>query len=96
MKSAYELAMERLQQDEPSTLRPLTEAQKTALAEVEAKFRARKAEREIFLEKQILDARRTGDRNELAMIEQQLRNERTRLDEECEAAKNKIRNSPPV
>lgn len=96
MKSAYELAMERLQQDDPSTAASLTESQKTALAELEAKFRARKAEREIFLQKQILDARRKGDRTELGMLEQQLRNERTRLDEECEAAKNKIRNAPPT
>lgn len=96
MKSAYELAMERLQQDDPSAPPSLSDAQKAELADVEAKFRARKAEREIFLQKQILDARRKGERTELAMLEQQLRNERTRLDEECEAAKNKIRHASPT
>jgi hypothetical protein len=91
MKSAYELAMERLQQDDPTPSVSLTEKQKTALAEVETKYKARKAEREIFLQKQILEARRKGDRTEFDMLEKQLRNERLRLDEECEAAKARIR-----
>jgi hypothetical protein len=93
MKSAYELAMERLQQEDPASAQPLTDEQKEALAEVNAKFRARKAEREVFLQKQILEARNKRDLKELDMLETQLRNERLRLDDECEAAKNKIRDS---
>ena len=45
MKSAYELAMERLEKAAPSI--SLTEEQKKQLAEVESKFKARIAEREV-------------------------------------------------
>ena len=43
MKSAYELAMERLQKTSPSL--SLTEEQKKALAEIDSKYRAKIAEK---------------------------------------------------
>lgn len=95
MKSAFELAMQRLQEDEPQTsAASLTDAQREALAETERKFQARIAEREVFLQKQIADARRQRDREALEALEKQLRNERLRLREECEEAKEKIRRQP--
>ena len=51
MKSAYELAMERLQQTSPSL--SLTDEQKKELAELDSKYRAKIAEKELFLKEQI-------------------------------------------
>ena len=47
MKSAYELAMERLAQSQPIVM--LTDDQKKKLAEIESTFEARIAEKELFL-----------------------------------------------
>ena len=47
MKSAYELAMERLAKNQP--IMTLTDDQKKQLAEVDSMFKARIAEKELFL-----------------------------------------------
>ena len=86
MKSAYEIAMERLKKEQPEI--QLSDAQKDALAEVDATFTAKVAEREIFLRRQLAEAKNQEDRQ---AIQTQLTNERLRLEEEREAAKNKIR-----
>ncbi|MGC9450684.1 MAG: hypothetical protein ACP5I4_04490 [Oceanipulchritudo sp.] len=91
MKSAYELAMERLQKEDPDSGISLSGEQKQALAETDRKYKARIAEREVFLNKQLDEARRKRDAEAVEQLEKQLRNERARLNEECEAAKNKIR-----
>lgn len=91
MKSAYELAMERLQQEDPSAAASVSDEQKAALAAVDAKYKARKAEREVFLQKQIREAKQNRDFKEIDMLETQLRNERLRIDEEMEGAKDRIR-----
>ena len=54
MKSAYELAVERLRKAEPGI--KLTAAQKTALAELDAKYAAKIAEREIFVKGELAQA----------------------------------------
>ena len=91
MKSAYELAMERLQKEDPDAVPSLTDEQKQALGEIDTKYKAKIAEREVFLNKQLADARRKREANAVAQLEKQLRNERVRLQEECEAEKEKIR-----
>ena len=58
MKSAYELAMERLQKTSPSF--SLTEEQKKELAEVDSIYRAKIAEKELFLKEQIREAQIEG------------------------------------
>jgi hypothetical protein len=91
MKSAYELAMERLQQDDPQGGTPLSDEQKAALAGIDDKYKAKVAEREVFLDKQLAEARRQRDREAVEQLQTQLRNERLRLEEEREVAKDKIR-----
>lgn len=91
MKSAYELAMERLQKDDPDSGVSLTPEQKQALADLDDKYKAKIAEREVFLNKQLLEARQKRDREAMEQIKTQLRNERLRLQEERDAAKEKIR-----
>lgn len=90
MKSAYELAMDRLQSIDPVE-KPLRPEQKAELADIDQRFRARLAEREIFLNQQLHQARVAQQREEIQQLEQQLRSERLRLEEEREAAKEKVR-----
>ena len=89
MKSAYELAMERLEKKAPTV--KLTEAQKTEIAEIDSTFRAKIAEREVFLKDQIAKARLTGDLGEIEALEKQLASEIRRLNQDCEDKKEKIR-----
>ena len=89
MKSAYELAMERLEKAAPSI--SLTEDQKNEIAEVDSVYRAKIAEREVFLKDQIRKAQIAGNLEEAQSLEKQLALEMRRLQEECEAKKEKLR-----
>ena len=91
MKSAYELAMERLEKSSPSL--SLTEDQKKEIAEVDSVCRAKIAEKELFLKDQIRKAQVAGKIEELESLEKQLVSEIRRLHEECEAKKKKLRAS---
>ena len=91
MKSAYELAMERLQKGSPSL--SLTEEQKKELAEIDSKYRAKIAEKELFLRDQIRKAQTEGKLDDIDSLEKQLASDVRRLQEECEAAKEKLRAS---
>jgi hypothetical protein len=91
MKSAYELAMERLNKADPDAAKELTPAQKQQLADIDQRYKAKRAEREIFLNQQIAAARAAGQAEELEKLREQLRRERTRIDEEREDEKNKVR-----
>jgi len=91
MKSAYELAMERLQKTSPSL--SLTEEQKKELAELDSKYQAKIAEKELFLKDQIRKAQTEGKVDDIDSLQKQLASEVRRLQEECEAAKEKLRNS---
>ena len=91
MKSAYELAMERLQKDAPSV--SLTEEQKKQIAEIDSTFKARIAEREVFLKDQIGKAQASEKFEVVEALEKQLASEVRRLQEDCEAKKGKLRAS---
>jgi hypothetical protein len=91
MKSAYELAMERLQKASPSL--SLSEEQKKELAEIDSKYRAKIAEKELFLRDQIGKAQTEGKVDDIDSLEKQLASDVRRLQEECEAAKEKRRAS---
>jgi hypothetical protein len=91
MKSAYELAMERLEKTSPSI--SLTEDQKKEIAEVDSVYRSKIAEKEVFLKDQIRKAQIAGNLEEMQSLEKQLALEIRRLQEECEAKKAKLRAS---
>jgi hypothetical protein len=91
MKSAYELAMERLAKSDPTTSKPLTPEQKQRLAEIDQVYRGKIAEREIFLKKQLNDALAAQNADEVQKIEKQLVSERARLEEEREDEKERVR-----
>jgi hypothetical protein len=89
MKSAYELAMERLQKASPSL--SLTDEQKKELAELDSKCHAKIAEKELFLKEQIRKAQTEGKIEDVESLQKQLTSEVRRLQEDCEARKEKLR-----
>jgi hypothetical protein len=91
MKSAYELAMERLAKDQPIV--KLTGDQKKQLADVDSTFKARIAEKELFLKGEIQKAQSAAKFEEVESVEKQLASDIKRLQEDCEAKKEKLRAS---
>lgn len=90
MKSAYELAMERLAKSEPQE-KPLTAAQKARLAEIDTLFKSRWAEREVFLKGQLEEALAEGDAEAAEQVRTQLAREKLRLEEERDEDKERVR-----
>ena len=91
LKSAFELAMARLQKsDEDAGIerRPVTEAQKAAIGEVRNFYEAKIAEQEVLHHARL---RKTVDPAERATIEEQYRRDRERLASERDAKIEKIR-----
>jgi len=89
MKSAYELAMERLQKASPSL--SLSGEQKKELAELDSKYRAKIAEKELFLKEQIRKAQIEGKIEDIESLQKQLSSEVQRLQQDCEARKERLR-----
>lgn len=93
MKSAYELAMERLAKSDPDANKPLTPEQKTRLADIDRVYKGKWAEREIFLQKQLNEALSDQKAEEVDKIKKQLAHEKARLEEEREDEKERVRRS---
>jgi hypothetical protein len=91
MKSAYELAMEKLAKNQPVVT--LTDDQKKQLAEIDSQFKARIAEKELFLKGEIAKAQSSGKFEEIESLQKQLTIEVRRLQEDCETKKEKLRAS---
>ena len=87
MKSAYELAMERLNKTAPAV--KLTGAQKKELAELDSKYAAKIAGREIALKQEMAQA--AGDLEKAEALRQQLAGERKKLQAELEEKKESVR-----
>ena len=91
MKSAYELAMERLSKASPSV--KLTTRQKKEIAELESKCAAKIAERELFLKDEIAKAIDKGDQEAITQLEKQLVMDRKSLHADLEEKKAKVRDA---
>lgn len=89
MKSAYELAMERLNKSSPTV--KLNDKQKKEIAELDSKYQAKVAEREIGLKSEIAKAAAQGDYEAMEKLEQQLSAERRKLQIELEEKKEQVR-----
>ena len=90
MKSAYELAMERMGGGDDQ---PLTDKQKEKIAEIDSKYKAKIAERKIFLEKNLSDAQSLGNEEEIELIRRQLNDEIANLEAKSDSEKDKVRQS---
>jgi len=88
MKSAYELAMERLEKASPTA--KLTAEQKKEIAELESKAKAKTAEREIALKEAIATASEAGDFEKVDQLKEQLIKERKAIQADLEEKKDRI------
>lgn len=91
MKSAYELAMERLAKSDPDANRPLTAEKKKQLAEIDRVFKGKIAEREIFLKQQLNTELAAQKFDEADKVRQQMASEKSRLEEERDEEKERVR-----
>jgi hypothetical protein len=89
MKSAYELAMERLNKASPAV--KLTDKQRAELAEIDSKYAAKIAERELLLQDELRKAAVKGDIETVEQLEKQLASNRKTLEAEREEKKDKVR-----
>lgn len=89
MKTAYELAMERLNKSAPSV--KLTAAQKDQLAELDSKYAAKLAEREITLNGEIAKAEAGGDFEQSGKLREQLAGDRRSIQGELDDRKEAVR-----
>lgn len=92
MKSAYELAMERLEKRDGKSP-PLTDAQKAALAEVDQTLNARLAEIEIMWKHRLVAARASGDTEAVRRLEEEQSVEREKAKRKADEEKQRIRAS---
>jgi hypothetical protein len=89
MKSSYELAMERLSKSAPTV--KLSDEKKRQLAELDSKYAAKIAEREVFLKGELQTAAAKGDAEAFGQIEKQLVSERKKFQSQLEEEKDKVR-----
>ena len=87
MKSAYELAMERLNKTAPTV--KLSDAQKREIAELESQYAAKIAAREIALKGEISSA--ADDVEKENALRDQLATDRRKLQAELEDKKARVR-----
>jgi Spy/CpxP family protein refolding chaperone len=83
--------MERLEKSAPTVT--LTDAQKAQIAEIDSIYKARLAEKELFLQGKIREAQQSGKFDEVEALEKQLVTELRRLHEDCGEKKEKLRAS---
>jgi hypothetical protein len=89
MKTAYELAMERLSKASPAM--KLSDEQKRRIADLESQCAAKIAERELFLQGEIVKAVDKGDAEAMAQLEKQLVSDRKSFRADFEEKKEKVR-----
>ena len=92
MKTAYELAMERLNKTAPAI--KLTAEQKRQLAELDSAYAAKLAEREIALKDEMAKVYAAGDFEKVEALQQQLVSDRKKLQAELEENKERVRRTP--
>jgi hypothetical protein len=95
MKSAYELAMERLSKSDPAASRPATPELRARLAEIDLLYKGKIAEREIFLRQQFEQALASRNADEVDKIRKQISSEKARLEEDRESEKDRVRSAKP-
>lgn len=91
MKSAFELAMERLEKESPT--QELTEDQKAKLSELSKVYEAKIADKELFLNREIAKAEEAGEFEQIEQLTKQLASDRKVLEEQLSQKKNEVRDS---
>ncbi len=88
MKSAYELAMERLG-SQPA--RKLTDAQKAELAELDSIYAAKLAQEDLSTRQAIQAAQASGDHETVDLLRQRYAADKAKIEAEREAKKDRVR-----
>lgn len=88
MKSAYELAMEKLDKSSPKP--KLSDAQREAIAKIDDTFKAKIAEKELFLGDQITQAMEGERYDQIPLLEEQRSREIQKFRSDCESEKDKV------
>jgi hypothetical protein len=88
MKSAYEIAMERLEKKAPT--KKLTPEQKARIAEINSLYGSKIAEKETFLQGEIAKEKIKGDFTAVEQLQDQLAREIRRLHAEWEEKKASV------
>ena len=91
LKSAWELALEKLEAQEEYSVVSLNDEQRDAIARVRSKYQARIAEVEIHKQAQIAAAAETGAMDKIQELNQQLSRDKARLNRQMERELRKIR-----
>jgi hypothetical protein len=94
MKSAYELAMERLEKDAPT--KKLTEHQKELINEINSLYGSKIAEKETFLQGEIAKEKLRRDMKAVAELQDQLTREVRRLHAEWDDKKAHVYAETPA
>ena len=89
MKSAFELAMERLEKESPTL--ELSDAQKAELSELTKIYEAKIADKELFLNREIAKAEEAGEFEQIEQLTKQLASDRKVLEEELAHKKSEVR-----
>lgn len=90
MKSAYELAMERLDKKH-GKIAALTERQKKALAEIDQRVKAKTAELEIMYGDRIASAASSGNAADMSRLDAEMKAEISRARDQAESEKDAVR-----
>jgi len=88
IKSAYELAVERMGGVEES---PLTDAQKDRLAEIKRVYESKVAETKIVMEQQIVEAMQRGDGEAMQKLQEEMTSQLAELRSTMERERKKVR-----
>ena len=90
MKSAYEIAMEKL--DKESPVQKVSAELKAELAELDNLYQSKLAEREVFLGGKIAEAELAGDFEALEQLQRELASDKKTLESDLEEKKEAARN----
>ncbi len=91
LKSAWELALEKLNAQETAPVERLSDDQKRAIAEIRARYKAKIAEAEIAAESRIKQLVQTGAFDQIEPIRQRLIEDRNRINRELESEVEKAK-----
>lgn len=89
MKSAYELAMERLNKTGPAV--KISDEQKKKLADLDSEYAAKIAEREVMVRDEIIKAQGKGDFEAIEQLQKQLVSDRKSIRAKLEEKKEAVR-----
>jgi len=91
LKSALELALEKLDQDEGMKVESLTDEQREQIQETRSIYKAKTAENEIHFTSKIQQALLSGNQEDAAALGQRMKQEKKSLEDKLESKLARIR-----